>query len=402
MKVEDKNKRTVYLDNSATTRQYDEVTDAMYKVAKENYGNPSSLHSMGLAAEKAVRQARGSLAKALGAAEDEVYFTSCGTESDNTVLMEAARAKKRIGNKIIISAVEHPAILEPAKRLEEMGYEVEYIGVDGKCQLNIEQLKSAITDDTILISIMGVNNETGTIMPIPEIARIKDEYNKAHGTDIWLHSDCVQAFGKIPMSLAKEYRGVDFVSLSAHKIHGPKGMGGLYVRKGRNLPAFMLGGGQEKHMRSGTENTPGIMGLGKAAELASANFGTRIENMRAARTYLLEAIKSQIGDIRINSPEDESACPSVLNISFLGTRGEVILHTLEQDGIYVSTGSACASNHTSQKGSHVLNAMGLSPKEIEGAIRFSFSEFSTIEDMEYAADKVKAAVTRFRKLGTFR
>jgi cysteine desulfurase len=402
MKAEDKNKKIVYLDNSATTRQYDEVTEAMYKLAKENYGNPSSLHSMGLAAEKAVRQARGSLAKALGAAEDEVYFTSCGTESDNTVLMGAARAKRRTGKKIIVSAVEHPAILEPAKRLEEMGYEVEYIGVDGKCELNLEQLKAAITDETILISVMGVNNETGTIMPIPEIARIKDEYNKAHGTDIWLHSDCVQAFGKIPMSLTGEYRGVDFVSLSAHKIHGPKGMGGLYVRKGRNLPAFMLGGGQEKHMRSGTENTPGIIGFGKAAELASANFGKRIENMRAARAYLLEAIKSEIGDIRINSPEDESACPSVLNVSFLGTRGEVILHTLEQDGIFVSTGSACASNHASQKGSHVLNAMGLSPKEIEGAIRFSFSEFSTIEDMEYAATKVKAAVQRFRRLGSYR
>lgn len=395
-------KKIVYLDNSATTRQYDEVTEAMYKLAKENYGNPSSLHSMGLAAEKAVRQARGSLAKALGAAEDEVYFTSCGTESDNTVLMGVARAKRRTGKKIIVSTVEHPAILEPAKRLEEMGYEVEYIGVDGKCQLNLEQLKAAITDETILISVMGVNNETGTIMPIQEIAHIKDEYNKAHGTDIWLHSDCVQAFGKIPMSLAGEYRGVDFVSLSAHKIHGPKGMGGLYVRKGRNLPAFMLGGGQEKHMRSGTENTPGIIGFGKAAELASANFDARIENMRAARTYLLEAIKSEIGDIRINSPEDESACPSVLNISFLGTRGEVILHTLEQDGIFVSTGSACASNHASQKGSHVLNAMGLSPREIEGAIRFSFSEFSTVEDMEYAATKVKAAVQRFRRLGSYR
>ena len=159
-------KKIVYLDNSATTRQYDEVTDAMYKLAKENYGNPSSLHSMGLAAEKAVRQARGSLAKALGAAEDEVYFTSCGTESDNTVLMGAARAKRRTGKKIIVSAVEHPAILEPAKKLEEMGYEVEYIGVDGKCELNLEQLKAAITDETILISVMGVNNETGTIMPI--------------------------------------------------------------------------------------------------------------------------------------------------------------------------------------------------------------------------------------------
>ncbi len=395
-------KRIVYLDNSATTRQYDEVTEAMYRVAKECYGNPSSLHSVGLAAEKEVKTARHSIARALGAADDEIYFTACGTESDNTVMFGAAEAKRRTGKKIIVSAVEHPAILEPAAKLERMGYEVEYIGVDGKCQLDMEQLKSAITDDTILISIMGVNNETGTIMPIPEIAKIKDEYNKAHGTDIWLHSDCVQAFGKIPVSLAGEYRGVDFVSASAHKIHGPKGMGALYVRKGRNLPAFMLGGGQERHMRSGTENVPGIVGFGRAAELASANFEARVENMRAAREYLLGAIEAEIPDIRVNSPADESACPSVLNVSFLGTRGEVILHTLEQDGIYVSTGSACASNHSSAKGSHVLNAMGLRPKEIEGAIRFSFSEFSTIEDMEYTAEKLKAAVQRFRKLGTFR
>ena len=392
----------VYLDNSATTRQYDEVTEAMLRTMRESFGNPSSLHALGLEAEKEVRAARRSLAKAVGAAEDELFFTSCGTESDNTVLMGAAQARKRTGKKIIVSAVEHPAILEPAKRLEAMGFELEYIGVDRLCRLNTEQLADALTEDTILISVMGVNNETGTIMPIKEIAELKDEFNRRHGTDIWLHSDAVQALGKIHIDLKKEYRGVDFLSGSAHKIHGPKGMGMLYVKKGIKLPPFMLGGGQEKHMRSGTENTPGIIGFGKAAEIADVRFDERIAAMRAARAYLLHAIESEIKDIVVNSPQDESACPSVLNISFLGTRGEVLLHTLEQDGIYVSTGSACSSNHASSKGSHVLNAMGLSPKEIEGAIRFSFSEFSTTEEMEYTADKVKAAVQRFRKLGTFR
>lgn len=392
----------VYLDNSATTRQYDEVTDAMLRTMRESFGNPSSLHALGLEAEKEVRAARRSLAKAVGAAEDELFFTSCGTESDNTVLMGAAQARKRTGKKIIVSSVEHPAILEPAKRLEAMGFELEYIGVDRLCRLNKEQLADALTEDTILISVMGVNNETGTIMPIKEIAELKDEFNRRHGTDIWLHSDAVQALGKIHIDLKKEYRGVDFLSGSAHKIHGPKGMGMLYVKKGIKLPPFMLGGGQEKHMRSGTENTPGIIGFGKAAEIADVRFDERIAAMRAAREYLLHAIESEIKDIVVNSPQDESACPSVLNISFLGTRGEVLLHTLEQDGIYVSTGSACSSNHASSKGSHVLNAMGLSPKEIEGAIRFSFSEFNTTEEMEYTADKVKAAVQRFRKLGTFR
>jgi len=392
----------VYLDNSATTRPYDAVTAAMTEAMKDNFGNPSSLHSLGLQAEKEVKNARKTVAKCFGAGEDEIYFTSCGTESDNTVLMGTAQAKKRRGNKIIVSAVEHPAILEPAKRLESMGYKIDYIGVDRLCRLNLEQLAASLDDETILISVMGVNNETGTIMPIDKIAELKDAYNQKNGTDIWLHCDAVQALGKIPVNVGRKYRGVDFVSASAHKIHGPKGMGVLYAKKGLNLPPFMLGGGQERHMRSGTENTPGIIGFGKACEIADENFVQRTSAMKEARQYLLDLIKDQIGDIVINSPQDETGCPSVLNVSFLGTRGEVLLHTLEQDGIFVSTGSACSSNHSSSKGSHVLNAMGLSPKEIEGAIRFSFSEFNTREEMEYVADKLKTAVIRFRKLGSFR
>lgn len=392
----------VYLDNSATTRPYDAVTAAMTEAMKDNFGNPSSLHSLGLQAEKEVKNARKTVAKCFGAGEDEIYFTSCGTESDNTVLMGTAQAKKRRGNKIIVSAVEHPAILEPAKRLESMGYKIDYIGVDRLCRLNLEQLAASLDDETILISVMAVNNETGTIMPIDKIAELKDAYNQKNGTDIWLHCDAVQALGKVSVNVGKEYRGVDFISASAHKIHGPKGMGVLYAKKGLNLPPFMLGGGQERHMRSGTENTPGIIGFGKACEIADENFVQRTSAMQEARQYLLDLIKDQIGDIVINSPQDETGCPSVLNVSFLGTRGEVLLHTLEQDGIFVSTGSACSSNHSSSKGSHVLNAMGLSPKEIEGAIRFSFSEFNTREEMEYVADKLKTAVIRFRKLGSFR
>ena len=392
----------VYLDNSATTRPYDAVTAAMTEAMKDNFGNPSSLHSLGLQAEKEVKNARKTVAKCFGTGEDEIYFTSCGTESDNTVLMGTAQAKKRRGNKIIVSAVEHPAILEPAKRLESMGYKIDYIGVDRLCRLNLGQLAASLDDETSLISVMGVNNETGTIMPIDKIAELKDAYNQKNGTDIWLHCDAVQALGKVSVNVGREYRGVDFVSASAHKIHGPKGMGALYAKKGLNLPPFMLGGGQERHMRSGTENTPGIIGFGKACEIADENFVQRTSAMKEARQYLLDLIKDQIGDIVINSPQDETGCPSVLNVSFLGTRGEVLLHTLEQDGIFVSTGSACSSNHSSSKGSHVLNAMGLSPKEIEGAIRFSFSEFNTREEMEYVADKLKTAVIRFRKLGSFR
>lgn len=388
----------VYLDNSATTRQYDRVTDTMAEVMRNTYGNPSSLHLMGVEAEKNVRASRKIFAQAIGASEDEVYFTSGGTESDNTVLSGVAQARKRSGKKIITTKVEHPAILEPARRLESMGYTVEYIGVDDKCRLNMEQLSSAIDDETILISVMGVNNETGSIMPIKEIVELKNRYNKEHKTDILLHSDAVQAFGKIPLNLRSDYRGVDFLSVSGHKIHGPKGIGGLYVRKGINLTPFLIGGGQERHMRSGTENTPGIAGFGCAVEMMQKDFAGRTAAMAEARAYLLNGIRSEIKDIIVNSPED--GAPSVLNVSFLGTRGEVLLHTLETEGIFVSTGSACSSNKKGQ--SHVLEAMGLKFKEIEGAIRFSFSEFNTIEEMDYTLEKVKAAVARFRRLGSFR
>ena len=392
--------RIVYLDNSATTRQYDQVTEVMAEAMRENYGNPSSLHMLGVEAEKKVRSSRKILAAALGASEEEFFFTSGGTESDNTVLFGVAEARKRTGKKIITTAVEHPAILEPAKRLEAMGFTVEYIGVDRNCHLNMDQLVSAIDDETILISVMGVNNEAGTILPIGEIAALKDRYNREHKTDILLHSDAVQAFGKVPVDLKGAYKGVDFLSVSGHKIHGPKGIGGLYIRKGIHLAPFLSGGGQERHMRSGTENTPGIIGFGKAAEMGMAEFAKRTEAMKKARTRLLEGLLAEIPDIRINSPQDETASPSVLNVSFLGTRGEVLLHTLEQDGIFVSTGSACSSNKKGR--SHVLTAMGLSDKEIEGAIRFSFSEENTLEEMDYTVEKVKAAVTRFRRLGSFR
>ena len=388
----------VYLDNSATTKPYNEAVDVMTTVLREDFGNPSSLHTLGIAAEKYIKNARKSLATSLGASEDEVFFTSCGTEADNMAIMGAASARKHQGKKIITTAVEHPAILEPCKKLEQMGYKVEYIGVDNKCRLNMDQLKAAIDEDTILISIMGVNNETGTIMPLKEIIELKEQFNKAHGTGILMHTDAVQAFGKVPVNVKGDLKGIDMISVSGHKIHGPKGIGGIYVKKGLALPAFIVGGGQEGHMRSGTENTAGIAGFGKAVDMAFDDFDGRIAAMSKAKNRLYEAITSDIKDIVVNSPEDAAA--SVLNISFLGTRGEVLLHTLEQDGIFVSTGSACSSNKKGQ--SHVLGAMGLKHKEIEGAIRFSFSEFNTVEEMDYVADRVKFAVTKFRKLGSFR
>ena len=386
----------VYLDNSSTTRPYDQTLKIMMKVLGEDFGNPSSLHSLGVAAEKYVKDARRSLARALSVSEEEIYFTSCGTESDNAAILGGALARKRRGKKIITTQVEHPAVLEPVKRLEAMGFETEYIGVDKKCRLDLGRLEQALTEDTVLISAMSVNNETGTVMPIEQIAQIKDRFNEEHGCDILLHTDAVQALGKIPVAV----KGVDMISVSGHKIHGPKGTGALYIRKGLSIPAFMVGGGQERNMRSGTENTAGIAGFGKAADISAENFSDRTSAMISARDRLLCGLRTEIKDIVVNSPEDSSAGTSVLSVSFLGTRGEVLLHSLEQDGIFVSTGSACSSNKKGQ--SHVLSAMGLSQKEIESTVRFSFSEFNTAQEMDYVTDKVKQAVARFRKLGSFR
>lgn len=393
----------VYLDNSATTKQYDAVTDKIIKYMREDFGNPSSLHRLGISAEKAIKSARKSVAEAMDVHDDQLIFTSGGTEADNTALIGAMSARKRRGKKIITTCVEHPAILETVSRLEKLGFIVEYLPVDKKGLVCIESLERALTEDTILVSVMGVNNEVGTIEPIKEIVQIKNDYNKANGTDILFHTDAVQAFGKLP-TLSN---GVDMISVSGHKIHGPKGIGALYIRKGLMIEPYLIGGGQEKHMRSGTENVPAIAGFGQAAKMAKDNFVNRMQNMAMVRNYLLDGIKTEIRDIKINSPENHSinwesgmCCPSVLNVSFLGTRGEVLLHTLEQADIYVSTGSACSSNKKGQ--SHVLKAMGLKDNEIEGAIRFSFSEFNTIDEMEYVLENLKTAVNKFRKLGSFR
>lgn len=393
----------VYLDNSATTRQYDAVTDKMLYCMRENFGNPSSLHRTGINAEKAVKEARRILSGILSCSDEEVYFTSGGTESDNTAIFGAAEAGKRRGKRIITTAVEHPAVLESFKRLEDAGYDAVYVPVNRDGSLDIDALRNAVNEDTILVSVMQVNNENGMIMPISEIGSFITDYNKNNGTEILFHVDAVQSFGKMHVMRS----GIDMMSVSAHKIHGPKGIGMLYVRKGANIRPYIIGGGQERHFRSGTENVPAIAGFGVAADLAYKNLSERLASMEKARTYLLNGIKAEIKDVKINSIEECSvkgeeglSSPSVLNVSFLGTRGEVILHTLEQSDIFVSTGSACSSNKKGR--SHVLAAMGLSDKEIEGAIRFSFSEENKVEDMDYVLCKLKEAVERFRKLGSFR
>ncbi|MCI2062370.1 MAG: cysteine desulfurase [Eubacteriaceae bacterium] len=378
----------VYLDNSSTTKQYREVTDTVVRYMSEDFGNPSSLHHLGITAEKAMKNARNQVAAAIGVGDNEVIFTSCGTEADNTAIRGAAYAGRRRGKKIITSRIEHPAVLETFKSLEEEGFIPVYIDVDKEGMINMEQLESEIDDETILISLMHVNNELGTIEPVEEAAALKGE--------ALFHTDAVQSFGKLEIPT----KNVDMISVSGHKIHGPKGTGALAVKSNVHIKPFIVGGGQEKNMRSGTENTPCIAGFGVAAEMTHSHRSANITHMDEVRDYLMRGIIDGIDDVRINSPK-EHYCASVLNVSFLGTRGEVILHTLEQSDIYVSTGSACSSNKKNSK-SHVLTAAGLSDEEIEGAIRFSFSDLNTIEEMDYVLDRLKDAVGSFRRLGSFR
>ncbi len=386
----------IYIDNSATTKQYPQVTETMTKYMEEYFGNPSSMYQLGLDSEKAVKHARKQVEEAMGAGNGTLIFTSGGTEADNTAIFGAARALRRRGNRIITSAVEHPAVLECCKRLEQDGYDVVYVGVDDKCRLDLERLEDAIDENTILVSLMQVNNEAGTIMPVDAV---KDLMKKKNAPG-WFHCDAVQSFGKLQVP-----ESADLISVSSHKIHGPKGAGALFVRKGIHLPALIEGGGQEHGNRSGTENVPAITGFGTAAELSAKDRDEERQRVSVMRRALLKGLKDNLEDLRINSVEEDGVasgqcCSSILNISFLGTRGEVLLHTLEQDGIYVSTGSACSSNKKGQ--SHVLGAMGLKDKEIEGALRFSFGRFNELDEMEIVVDKVTAAVKRFRRLGSFR
>lgn len=380
----------VYLDNSATTKPNKEVVDIMMKSLTDYYGNPSSLHHKGVEVEKFVKIARKQLGKALGAKEQEVFFTSGGTESNNMAIMGAIESRKRKGNKIVTTKIEHPSVLNVYKNLEMRGYEVKYLDVDKFGKINIEQLKENLSEETILISIMHVNNETGTIQPVEEIGKLlKDRSMKPV-----FHVDAIQSFGKIIFTPSKI--GADLLSISGHKVHGPKGIGGLYIKKDLKIKPLVFGGNQETGIRSGTENVPGILGLGEAAKCLYDGMDNKLEKMWNFKNVFVDIIKDEIEDIKINGFEKEGSAPHIANISFLGVRGEVLLHSLEQDGIYVSTGSACSSKKSSK--SYVLKAMGLSDEEIDGAIRFSFSYNNKLEEIDYVVEKVKKHVKYIRNI----
>ena len=377
----------IYLDNSATTKPYQEVVDKMVLALTTQYGNPSSIHKKGIEVEREIKEIRRNIARSLGAKENEIYFTSGGTECNNTIIRSVARLNKKTKNHIISTVIEHPSVLDTLKDLESEGFEVTYLPVDKDGKISIEDLKNAIKKETILVSIMHVNNEIGTIQPIEEIGK----YLKSLDEKIYLHVDAVQSYAKIKFRPSRY--NIDFMSVSGHKLHGPKGIGFMYVKENNRIKPLLTGGGQEIGIRSGTENVPGIYGIGEAVKVINKDLEGTIDKIRELRDLLKEEILANIDDVKINTPED-GVC-HVLNVSFRGVRGEVLLHYLEQKEIYVSTGSACSSK---KNGSHVLNAIGLTPEEIEGAIRFSLSDLNTKEEILETIKVLKESVSDLRMI----
>ena len=380
----------VYLDNSATTAAHPKVVDAVVDALTNQYGNPSSMHSMGVQGEKLLKNARRSVAKALGTNEKNIVFTSGGTEANNLAVIGTAQAYRKSGNHLITTAIEHPSVLNAFKHLEENGFEVTYIQPDKNGQVSADAILEAIRKETSLISIMHVNNETGAIQPIQAITKaIKKMKHKP-----LVHVDGIQALGKVKFSVKR--LGVDLYTISGHKIHGPKGTGALFINDGVKIQSRQIGGAQEKGVRPGTENVPGLCGLGVACDILTQNTENDIKRMGEIKSRFWQAISSQLNSVQLNGQVSDLFAPHVINISFVGMRGEVLLHALESKGIYVSTGSACSSKNKSY--SHVLTAMGLTEPEMEGAIRFSFNGDLKDEEIDYAIQTVVESVQSLDKI----
>lgn len=379
--------KLIYLDNAATTAVRPEVVDAMLPYFTEKYGNPSSVYDFAAKNKKAVNESRQIIADALNADVRDIYFTAGGTESDNWALISTAEAYIEKGKHIITSKIEHHAILHTCEYLESRGFEISYIDVDENGVLKLEQLKSAIRSDTILISVMFANNEIGTIQPIQEIGQIAKEHN------ILFHTDAVQAFGQVPIDV--EAMNIDMLSASSHKLNGPKGIGFLYIRKGLKLKSFIHGGAQERKRRAGTENVPGIVGLGKAVEIAMATMKERTEKEVELRDYLISRILKEIPYVRLNG-DRKKRLPNNANFSFQFIEGESLLIMLDMEGICGSSGSACTSG--SLDPSHVLLAIGLPHEIAHGSLRLTLSDSITKEDIDYVVEKVTAIVAKLRSM----
>lgn len=362
-----------YFDNSATTPVYPEVRDLMVKIMEEDYGNPSSLHMKGVTAARYIKDARESLAGEMKVMSKEIVFTSGGTESNNMALIGGALANRRAGNKIITTSVEHASVGSPMDFLADMGFDVVRIGVDSSGQIDMDQLMSEVDDDTIIVSVMYVNNEIGTVMPIADIARLIKEKNP----NVLFHVDAIQAFGKY--RIYPKRMGIDMMSISGHKFHGPKGVGALFIRDRVKVKPIIYGGGQQSGMRSGTENVPGIAGMALAAEITYNGLEEKMEHLRQLKEHLISEL-TQIDDVYSNSGD----APHIASITFKGVRSEVMLHALEEREVYVSSGSACSSNK--QHASGTLKAIGLPQDKLESTLRFSFSPENTMEQVDYAVE----------------
>ena len=378
----------VYFDNSATTRCYDSVKDIVVKTMTEDFGNPSAMHLKGVEAEKYVKEATKTIAGILKVQEKEILFTSGGTESDNLALIGGALANKRNGNHIIITSVEHAAVSQPALYLQEQGFEITYLPVDASGRVNLEALEEALCPETILVSVMYVNNEVGTLQPIDEAVKIVKEYNSS----ILFHSDAVQGFGKY--HIYPKRQKIDLLSASGHKIHGPKGTGFLYVGEKVKIKPILFGGGQQKDLRSGTENVPGIAGLGLATKMIYNDLDMKVALMRELKDYFIEQA-GKIENTTVHGLKDEGSAPHIISLGIAGIRSEVLLHTLEDKGIYVSSGSACASNHPAVSG--VLRSIGAAQEYLDATIRFSMSEFTTKEEIDYTLETLYNCIPMLRK-----
>lgn len=377
-----------YLDNSATTRCSEGAVAMVMKVMREDFGNPSSMHTKGVEAEHYIREAKDFFAKNLKVDEKEIYFTSGGTESNNLALIGSAMANKRSGNHLITTSVEHASVDNPMKYLEEQGFEVTYLSVDQDGIVSLEALKEALRPETILVSVMYVNNEVGAVQPVDEIAKLVKDYD----SKIIFHVDAIQAYGKYRIWPKKE--GIDLLSVSGHKIHGPKGTGILYVNSKLKIHPMILGGGQQKGMRSGTENVPGIAGLAEAAKECYENLDEKIDRLYALKERFVKQIE-ELDDVKVNGRTGRDSAPHIVSVSFRDVRSEVLLHALEEKGIYVSAGSACSSNKPAV--SHTLKSMGVEKDLLGSTIRFSFCFETTEEETDYCVRELRELLPMLRR-----
>ena len=377
-----------YFDNSATTKVLDSVKDIVVKTMTEDYGNPAAKHRKGMEAEQYIRDARKIIADTMKVQEKEILFTSGGSESNNMALIGAAWANQRAGKHIISTSIEHPSVYNPLWVLEELGFEVTILPVDHDGHISLKELEEAIRPDTILVSTMYVNNEVGAVEPVEEISKII----KAKNPSTLYHVDAIQAYGKYVIRPKKQ--GIDLLSVSSHKIHGPKGVGFLYIRNGVKIKPLIYGGGQQAGMRSGTENVPGVAGFGAAAKEMYTNHAEKVQKLIELKDYMTDRLGEIEGTV-INSKKGEASAPQIVSVSFEGVRSEVLLHALEDKGVYVSSGSACSSNHPGISGT--LKGIGVAQKLLDSTIRMSFGMFNTKEEVDYTIDVLKELVPVLRR-----